>query len=97
MRQVPCSSLPSSAAMQASESKRGMHSQSMEPSRETSAEPLVFANNPYDSIIEAIYPPLMQSLDPDPRAAGLRGVTTISRTHDGPPHGTHGRKPFRGL
>jgi hypothetical protein len=35
--QRPCSLLPSSAVMQASESKRGQHSQSIDPSRDTSA------------------------------------------------------------
>ena len=35
--QRPCSGEPSSAAKHASESKRGQHSQSIEPSRETSA------------------------------------------------------------
>ena len=35
--QRPCSGVPSSAAKQASESKRGQHSQSIEPSRATSA------------------------------------------------------------
>jgi hypothetical protein len=33
----PCSSLPTSAAKHASESKRGQHSQSIEPSQPTSA------------------------------------------------------------
>jgi hypothetical protein len=33
--QRPCSRVPSSAAKQASESKRGQHSQSMEPPRDT--------------------------------------------------------------
>jgi hypothetical protein len=33
----PCSTVPRSAAKQAAESKRGMQSQSMEPSRPTSA------------------------------------------------------------
>ena len=37
IRQRPLSASPSSAAKQASESKRGQHSQSIEPSRETSA------------------------------------------------------------
>ena len=35
--QRPCSSEPSNAAKQASESKRGQHSQSIEPSRPTNA------------------------------------------------------------
>jgi hypothetical protein len=35
--QCPCSRFPSSAAKHAGESKRGQHSQSMEPSRPTSA------------------------------------------------------------
>ena len=37
IRQRPLSGVPSSAAKQASESNRGQHSQSIEPSRETSA------------------------------------------------------------
>jgi hypothetical protein len=37
IRQWPCSAVPSSAAKQASESKRGQHSQSIEPLRPTSA------------------------------------------------------------
>jgi len=35
--QRPCSGVPSSAAKQAAESKRGRQSQSIEPARETSA------------------------------------------------------------
>jgi hypothetical protein len=37
MSQRPCSLLPSSAAKQAGESKRGKQSQSIDPSRPTSA------------------------------------------------------------
>jgi hypothetical protein len=37
MRQKPLSGVPSSAAKQAGESKRGQHSQSIEPLRPTSA------------------------------------------------------------
>jgi hypothetical protein len=37
MRQRPCSGEPSNAAKHASESKRGQHSQSIDPSRATSA------------------------------------------------------------
>jgi hypothetical protein len=37
MIQRPCSGRPSSAAKQAGESNRGQHSQSMDPSRATSA------------------------------------------------------------
>ena len=42
--QRPCSGVPSSAAKQASESKRGQHSQSIEPSRPTSAARLAVAD-----------------------------------------------------
>ena len=46
MYQHPCSSRPSSAAMHASESNRGMQSQSIDPSRDTSAEPCRLLMNP---------------------------------------------------
>jgi hypothetical protein len=42
MSQRPLSGVPSSAAKQAAESNRGMHNQSIEPSRPTSAAVCMF-------------------------------------------------------
>jgi hypothetical protein len=44
--QRPCDSSPSRAAKLAAESNRGRHSQSIEPSRPTSADPAMFERKP---------------------------------------------------